>query len=167
MVKYGKYSIIFYFKFKVSKEKARLEMEADKSGREAREAKAELATKDKLLTATDRELKSLQAKHNDVSTRANNAEAELKTLRPDFAKLKDKFDDAKRNLEDETLKRIDLQNQLMSLEENLKFENQMLEKQLNETRVRKQMEISELDGRLAQDYERKLEESIAVSISAV
>ena len=140
-------------------------MEADKSGREAREAKAELSTKDKLLTATDRELKSLQAKHNDVLNRANNAEAELKTLKPDYTKLKDKFEDAKRNLEDETLKRIDLQNQLMSLEENLKFENQMLEKQLNETRVRKQMEISELDGRLAQDYDRKLEESINVSIS--
>jgi hypothetical protein len=39
----------------------------------------------------------------------------------------------------------------------------MLEKQLNETRVRKQMEISELDGRLAQDYEKKLEESLSVS----
>ena len=53
--------------------------------------------------------------------------------------MKDKLEDAKRNLEDETLKRVDLQNQLMSLEENLKFENQMLEKQLNETRVRKQV----------------------------
>jgi len=40
----------------------------------------------------------------------------------------------------------------------------MLEKQLNETRVRKQMEISELDGRLSQDYERKLEESLSVTI---
>jgi chromosome segregation ATPase len=109
----------------VSKEKAKLEIEAEKAAREAREAKSELATKDKLLTATDRELKSLQSKYNDVLTRANNAEAELKTLKPDHARLKDKFEDAKRNLEDETLKRVDLQNQLLSMEENLKFENQV------------------------------------------
>ena len=150
------------FCFQVSKEKAKLEIEAEKSGREAREAKQDLAAKDKLFTATDRELKSVQGKYNEALTRANNAEAELKTLKPDHARLKDKFEDCKRNLEDETLKRVDLQNQLMSLEENLKFENQMLEKQLNETRVRKQMEISELDGRLSQDYERKLEQSLAV-----
>lgn len=145
----------------VSKEKAKLEIEAEKSGREAREAKSELAAKEKLLTSTDRELKSLQGKYNETLVRANNAEAELKTLKPEHARLKDKLEDCKRNLEDETLKRVDLQNQLMSQEENLKFENQMLEKQLNETRVRKQMEISELDGRLSQDYEKKLEQSLS------
>ena len=147
----------------MSKDKAKLEIEAEKSAREAREAKLELSTKDKLLTATDRELKSLQSKYNEALTRANNAEAELKTLMPDHARLKDKLEDAKRNLEDETLKRVDLQNQLLSQEESLKFENNMLEKQLNETRVRKQMEISELDGRLSQDYEKKLEESLSVN----
>ena len=148
----------------MSKDKAKLEIEAEKSAREAREAKLELSTKDKLLTATDRELKSLQSKYNEALTRANNAEAELKTLKPDHARLKDKLEDAKRNLEDETLKRVDLQNQLLSQEESLKFENNMLEKQLNETRVRKQMEISELDGRLSQDYEKKLEESLSVNV---
>lgn len=147
----------------MSKDKAKLEIEAEKSAREAREAKSELSTKDKLLTATDRELKSLQSKYNEALTRANNAEAEMKTLKPDHARLKDKLEDAKRNLEDETLKRVDLQNQLLSQEESLKFENNMLEKQLNETRVRKQMEISELDGRLSQDYEKKLEESLSVN----
>ena len=147
----------------MSKDKAKLEIEAEKSAREAREAKSELSTKDKLLTATDRELKSLQSKYNEALTRANNAEAELKTLKPDHARLKDKLEDAKRNLEDETLKRVDLQNQLLSQEESLKFENNMLEKQLNETRIRKQMEISELDGRLSQDYEKKLEESLSVN----
>jgi hypothetical protein len=45
-----------------------------------------LATKEKLLSATDRELKSLQAKYNDALTRANNAEAELKLLKPEHAR---------------------------------------------------------------------------------
>ena len=38
-------------------------------------------------------------------------------------------------------------NQLQTKEESLKFENSMLEQQLNETRVKKQMEISEIDSR--------------------
>ena len=57
-------------------------MEAEKSARECREAKSELSSKEKLLVATDRELKSLQSKYNDVLNRANNAEAELKTIKP-------------------------------------------------------------------------------------
>ena len=41
---------------------------------------------------------------------------------------------------------------------------QMLEQQLNETRTRKQMEISEIDGRLTEKYEAKMQQSLAVSI---
>ena len=46
-----------------------------------------------------------------------------------------RLEDAKRNLEDETLKRTDLQNQLLSLEESNKFDRSMLENQLSETRL--------------------------------
>ena len=40
---------------------------------------------------------------------------------------------------------------------------QMLEQQLNETRVRKQMEISEIDGKLYEQYEAKMQQSLNVS----
>ena len=40
----------------------------------------------------------------------------------------------------------------------------MLEQQLNETRVRKQIEISEIDGRLNEEYEAKMAKSLNVSI---
>ena len=39
----------------------------------------------------------------------------------------------------------------------------MLEQQLNETRVRKQIEISEIDGRLNEEYEAKMGKSMNVS----
>ena len=84
-------------------------------------------------------------------------------MKPENEILKKKLEDAKTNLEDETLKRVDLQNELMSKEESMKFENQMLEQQLNETRTKKQMEISELDGRLNEEYEAKLQKSLHVS----
>merc|ERR1712142_925766 len=75
-------------------------------------------------------------------------------------RMKNKLADAKKNLEDETLKRIDLQNQLQTQQEEAKFENQMLEQQLNETRVRKQIEIEEIDGAVQEKYEEKLQASL-------
>ena len=90
-------------------------------------------------------------------------EDELKTLRPERDNLKKRLDETKKNLEDETLKRVDLQNQVMSIEESMKFENNLLEQQLNETRTRKQMELSELDGRLNEQYEAKMQQSLNVS----
>merc|ERR1719402_794211 len=42
----------------------------------------------------------------------------------------------------------------------MKFENNMLEQQLNETRVRKQIEISEIDGQLQDQYDERLKNSL-------
>jgi len=53
-----------------------------------------------------------KAKYNDALNRANAAEAELKTLKPENLLLKKKLADAKANLEDETVKRVDLQNKV-------------------------------------------------------
>lgn len=96
-----------------------------------------------------------------VSSELSSAEAELRELKPEHVRLQKKLDDAKRNLEDETLKRIDLQNQLQTEQENMKFQNNLLEQQLNETRIRKKLEISELDGHLQQKYEEKLAQNMA------
>ena len=87
---------------------------------------------------------------------------ELKTIKPDYNKMASKLADAKKNLEDETLKRIDLQNQLQTMQEEHKFENSILEQQLNETRTRKQIEIEEVDSRVSSEYEQKLQSSLQV-----
>ena len=52
------------------------------------------------------------------------------------------------NLEDETLKQINLQNQLQTIQEERKFENSILE----------QIEVLEVDGRMSEQYEKKLQE---------
>ena len=87
---------------------------------------------------------------------------ELQTIKPDYNKMAGKLADAKKNLEDETLKRIDLQNQLQTMQEEHKFENSILEQQLNETRTRKQIEIEEVDSRVSSEYEQKLQSSLQV-----
>jgi len=145
----------------IAREKARLEIEADKNGREAKEAKVTLIQNEKRLATAERDLTNRSQRLLEVESQLNALEAEVRKLRPDNAKLSKQLDDAKKNLEDETLKRTDLQNQLQTKEESLKFENSMLEQQLNETRVKKQMEISEIDGRLSEAYDAKLQQSLS------
>jgi lamin B len=72
----------------------------------------------------------------------------------------DKLEDARQKLEDETLKRIDLQNQLLTMQEENAFSQNILEQQLNDTKVRKQIEIEEVDSRVQNQYEEKLSQSL-------
>ena len=146
------------------KEKAKLQIDADKYQKEATESKTKLREKERAHDAAVKEKNSLQSRVNRLQSDVDSAESELKTLRPENGKLVKKLEDAKKNLEDETLKRIDLQNQLQTSEESLRFENSMLEQQLNETRTRKQIEISEIDGKLHQQYEEKMQQSLAVGL---
>ena len=99
-------------------------------------------------------------KYEDSNLERGRLAEELRNLNPEHEKLKKKLSDAQRNLEDETLKRIDLQNQLQTSQEEAKFENHMLEQQLNETRTRKQIEIEEIDGQYQHNYEEKLQSSL-------
>merc|ERR1719323_8714 len=81
-------------------------------------------------------------------------------LKPDHDKLKSKLADAQQNLEDETIKRIDLQNQLQTAQEEAKFNSTILTQQLNESKVRKTMEYEELDGKFRDEYDNKLAASL-------
>jgi len=144
----------------ISLEKSKNEIAAEKATKEASEAKAEAKDLKKRATEAEKELGKANGRLAEVESRLRSLEDEAGHLRPENAKLSKRLEDAKRNLEDETLKRTDLQNQLLSLEESHKFDCSMLEQQLNETRVRKQMEISEIDGRLNEEYDRKLQDQL-------
>ena len=108
------------------------------------------------------QLSDLRARNDDLNNEKTRAVDELKNLKPEYERLLKKLEDAKQNLEDETLKRIDLQNQLQTMQEEHKFENSILEQQLSETRTRKQIEIEEVDSRVSTEYEQKLQSSLQV-----
>merc|ERR1711994_887656 len=84
----------------ISREKARLEIEADKNGREAKEAKVALMQNEKRLAAAERDLTSKNQRLLEVESQLNALEDEVKKLRPDNSKLSKQLVDAKRNLED-------------------------------------------------------------------
>ena len=116
----------------------------------------------------DRANKSLETQLADAKKRADDANndrnrlsEELRNMKPDYDRMKNKLGDAQKNLEDETLKRIDLQNQLQTAQEEAKFNNSILTQQLNESKVRKQIEIEEMDGAYQTKYDEKLQSSLA------
>lgn len=150
-----------------AREKAKWEIEAERYKSSNKETEAKFSTQEAEVERLDRANKALENQVADAKRkledsnleRSRHAE-ELRNLKPEHEKLKKKLADAQRNLEDETLKRIDLQNQLQTSQEEAKFENHMLEQQLNETRTRKQIEIEEIDGQYQHKYEEKLQNSL-------
>ena len=99
-------------------------------------------------------------KYNSVVSDAKKASADLKDLEKEHDKLKKLLDSLRKNLEEETLARVDLENNIQSLKEELTFKDQVFQQELSETRSRRQVEISEIDGRLTEQYEAKLQQSL-------
>lgn len=85
---------------------------------------------------------------------------DAKEFEKDVDKLRKQLDEARKHLEEETLARVDLENTVQSLREELTFKDQIHSQELTETRSRRQVEISEIDGRLSEQYEAKLQQSL-------
>lgn len=103
----------------------------------------------------------------DLNNKYNTACADRKKLTDEvragaelIEKLRRQLDELRKQLEEETLARVDLENTVQSLREELTFKDQVHSQELTETRTRRQVEISEIDGRLAEQYEAKLQQSL-------
>lgn len=70
------------------------------------------------------------------------------------------MDELRKQLEDESLARVDVENSNQSLREELSFKDQVFQQQLTETRSKRQIDISEIDGRLSEQYEAKLQQAL-------
>lgn len=102
----------------------------------------------------------MAGKYNAVSSDRKKFQDDLKELEKEVDKLKKQLDASRKNLEEETLARVDLENNIQSLREELTFKDQVYQQELSETRSRRQVEISEIDGRLTEQYEAKLQQSL-------
>lgn len=126
-----------------------------------------LDKKTKELANAENSLRLFESRCNDLSTKYNTAvgdrkkaQDEVKDLEREILKLRKQLEDARKHLEEETLARVDLENTVQSLREELTFKDQVHSQELTETRSRRQVEISEIDGRLAEQYEAKLQQSL-------
>lgn len=102
----------------------------------------------------------VQSKYNSAMLDRKKANDEIKDLQKEIERLQRQCEDLRNALETETLARVDRENAAQSLKEELAFQNQLHNQAISESRKRTQVEISEIDGRLAEQYEAKLQQSL-------
>uniref|UniRef100_A0A3Q3WQE9 Uncharacterized protein n=1 Tax=Mola mola TaxID=94237 RepID=A0A3Q3WQE9_MOLML len=86
--------------------------------------------------------------------------SELADVKSLLAKAEDSHAVAKRQLEAETLMRVDLENRCQSLSEELEFRKSMFEEEVRESRRQQEQRIVEVDSGVRQDYEFKLAQAL-------
>ncbi|XP_046632521.1 lamin Dm0-like [Daphnia pulicaria] len=150
-----------------AKEKARLQLEAGR-------ARAELGELTPKYNKAKNDLLQAEKKVQQLETRNNELNASLHQLRSDMARANEEKKDAvserdklakqvpelQQQLETELLARTDLENRNMTLKEELSFKQQMYEREMTEVRSNKQVEISEIDGRLQEQYQARLQSTL-------
>ncbi|XP_015608257.1 lamin Dm0 isoform X2 [Cephus cinctus] len=150
-----------------ARERAKLEIDTKRLWDDNEDLKTKLEKKTKDLLIVEGNLMIYETRCGDLQSKFNQSQAERKKLaererelEKEVERLKALLDDARKHLEEETLQRIDLENNIQSLKEDISFKDQVYQQELTETRTRRQVEISEIDGRLAEQYEAKLQQSL-------
>ncbi|XP_068145039.1 lamin-C isoform X2 [Drosophila tropicalis] len=150
-----------------AKEKAKLEIDIKRLWEENDDLKQRLDKKTKEATTAENNARLYESRYTEVNGKYNQAladrkkfEDQSKELALENDRLRRQLDDLRKQLEAETLARVDLENQNQSLREELAFKDQVHSQELTETRSRRQIEISEIDGRLTRQYEDKLQKSL-------
>uniref|UniRef100_A0A671RKT7 Lamin-B2-like n=1 Tax=Sinocyclocheilus anshuiensis TaxID=1608454 RepID=A0A671RKT7_9TELE len=123
--------------------------------------------KDGDLALAQARIKELEAQYNKKEAALNTAlsennslSAELADLKAQLAKAEDAHGVAKKQLEAETLMRVDLENRCQSLTEELEFRKSMFEEEVRETRQRREKRMVEVDSGMQHDYEFKLAQAL-------
>ncbi|XP_035273645.1 lamin-A-like [Anguilla anguilla] len=151
----------------VAKERARLQLELGKVREEFKELKTRNTRKESELEGALARLKDLEALLNskDASLTTalgekRNLEAEVRELKAQLAKLEGSLVDAKKQLQDEMLQRVDAENRIQTLKEELEFQKSIYSEELRETKRRHESRMVEIDSGRQQEFESKLAEAL-------
>uniref|UniRef100_A0A8C5G853 Lamin B2 n=1 Tax=Gouania willdenowi TaxID=441366 RepID=A0A8C5G853_GOUWI len=144
-----------------AKERARLQIDLGK-------VEAELEEMTRSVKKKDADLGTAMSRASALESQLNKSEAALATALSQNAALtaeladvkKDSHAVAKRQLEAETLMRVDLENRCQSLSEDLEFRKSMFEEEVRESRRHQEQRIVEVDSGVRQDYDFKLAQAL-------
>jgi lamin B len=147
----------------LAREKSRLEIEAEKSTAEAQDALAKLARKERDIRAAEGRLKQYETEIGELKARnealgydANRKTDENVGLRGTNGDLEKQVTTLKRQLESETLLRVDLENKNKTLREELQFNAQVHETAIEEIRRQRTYDVKSYDGGLQRQYDDRL-----------
>ncbi|KAM4548470.1 lamin-B2 [Odontesthes bonariensis] len=150
-----------------AKDRARLQIDLGKAQADLEEATRSVKKKDCDLAAAVSRGNGLEGQLNKSEAALSTAlsqnaalTSELADVRSQLAKAEDRHAVAKRQLEAETLMRVDLENRCQSLSEELEFRKNMFEEEMRESRHRQEQRIVEVDSGVRLDYEFKLGQAL-------
>ncbi|XP_072515125.1 lamin-B1 [Salminus brasiliensis] len=151
-----------------AKERARLQIELGKIRTEHEQLLQSYAKKDADLAGCQARLKDVEALLHSKEASLATALSERKTLEGTLADLQEQIQEleaslgsAKKQLGDETLLRVDLENRCQSLVEELEFRKNMFEEEIKDTRRRHETRLVEVDSGRQIEYEFKLAQALA------
>lgn len=147
----------------LAREKARLEIEMNKYKADAGEVSQKmkrLENEAKQCAAgqlkSESELVEYKSRCDSMVNELNRKSDELKILKPQCVDLEHHLARLRKQLEEETLARVDLENKNSTLKEDLNFKSQIYEKETDQLRSSKRNEIEQVDCRLRDEYDSKL-----------
>ncbi|KAM9806538.1 lamin isoform 1-T2 [Syngnathus typhle] len=152
----------------VAKERARLQLELGKVKEDYKELKARNTKKESDLDAALIRLRDLEALLNSKDAALNTSlgekrtlELELKELKAQIAKLDGALADARRQLQDEMLRRVDAENRLQTVKEELEFQKNLYNEEIRESKRRQESRMVEIDSGRQMEFESKLAEALS------
>lgn len=152
----------------VAKERARLQLELSKVREDYKELKARNSKKEADLESALARLKDLEALLNSKDASLTTAlgekrslEVEVRDLKAQLAKLEGSLNDAKKQLQDEMLRRVDAENRIQTLKEELEFQKNIYNEEMRESKRRHESRMVEVDSGRQQEFESKLAEALA------
>ena len=103
----------------------------------------------------------LKSRLNQAIADRKRTEDDLKEAKADIDNLEKQLGAARRQLQEETLLRVDLENRLQSLTEDIQFKEQVHQKELEETRITSETEITEMvNDQIREQYEQRLADEL-------
>ncbi|CAJ1070994.1 lamin-B1 [Xyrichtys novacula] len=150
-----------------SKERAWLQIELGKIRAEHEQLLQNFNKKDSEAAGAQARLKDLEAQLNakegmltTALSEKRNLEATLSDLQEQLQELDSGLAQAKKQLADETLQRVDLENRCQSLTEEMDFRKSMHEEEVKEARHRYESRLVEVDSGRKEEYEYKLTQAL-------
>nr|CAB3263457.1 nuclear lamin [Phallusia mammillata] len=148
----------------LSKEKAQLQLEAGSYKEKAESEKNRANGLEHDNSVLEGKLKEVSARlsHKDsqlsiVLRERDSYKDELESLKSKLADLQNELENTQRLLEAETLQRVDFENKLQSVREELLFKERLYQEEVSEVRKRHTVSLTEIDARAKGEYESKLE----------
>ncbi|XP_036027004.1 lamin-B2 isoform X1 [Onychomys torridus] len=150
-----------------ARERARLQIEMGKLQAELDEARKSAKKREGELTVAQGRVKDLESLfHRSEAELASTLsdkhalENDVAELRAQLAKAEDGHAVAKKQLEKETLMRVDLENRCQSLQEELGFSKSVFEEEVRETRRRHERRLVEVDSSRQRESDLKMAQAL-------